>query len=188
MGTLIAGFFLMQAFGLAKACTIIGVTDFIIGIYAVYLHMKSLDLAAESKIYAAPNHHPSRQKGVTQTQKVISIVFLLSGFFALVYEISWFRLLVSVLGPSVHSFSMMLAVFLIGIGLGSTIGSRITGKISLKNALVAMAGLEIFIGLGTLLTIPFYDLLPELYVRLFVELADAKPNLVVFQLSLFMFL
>ena len=178
VGTLIAGFFLMQAFGLAKACTIIGVTDFIIGTYAVYLHMKSLDIAAKSKIHAALNRQTSRQKGFTQTQKIIGIVFLLSGFFSLVYEISWFRLLVSVLGPSVHSFSMMLAIFLIGIGLGSTTGAKITGEISLKNALIAMAGLETFIGLGTLLTIPFYDLLPEFYVRLFVELADSKPNLV----------
>ena len=178
VGTLIAGFFLMQAFGLAKACIIIGVTDLIIGTYATYLHIKSLNIAAKSKIYIALNRQPSRQKRVTQTQKIISIVFLISGFFAMVYEISWFRFLVSVLGPSVHSFSMMLAVFLIGIGLGSTTGTWITGKISLKNVLIAMAGLEIFIGLGTLLTIPFYDLLPEFYVRLFVELADSKPNLV----------
>ena len=177
VGTLMAGFFLMQTFGLAQACTIIGVTDFIVGICAFYLHKKSLGHAAKANISTSPARQTARLPGLTQTQKIIGVVFFLSGLFALVYEISWFRLLVSVLGPSVHAFSMMLAVFLIGIGLGSTAGARITGEISLENALFAMALLEICIGLSTLLTVPFYDLLPELYVRLFVEVADSKPNL-----------
>ncbi len=177
-GTLIAGFFLLQTFGLARACLIIGATDLIVGIGALYLHVKSLDLAAKSKTSATFAPPAARRQGFTQKQKIVCVAFLLSGFFALVYEISWFRLLVSVLGPSVHAFSMMLAVFLIGIGLGSTIGARATGKVNLKSALFAMAVLEICIGFAALLTIPFYDLLPELYVRLFVESADSKPNLI----------
>src|SRR5829696_3013665 len=47
----------------------------------------------------------------------------LSGFSALGAEVVWTRLLSLVLGASVYTFSIILAVFLIGLGLGSSAGA-----------------------------------------------------------------
>jgi spermidine synthase len=53
----------------------------------------------------------------------IYLTIALSGFCALGAEVVWTRLLSLMLGPTVYTFSIILAVFLVGLGLGSGIGS-----------------------------------------------------------------
>jgi spermidine synthase len=53
----------------------------------------------------------------------VYLTIALSGLCALGAEVVWTRLLSLLLGPTVYSFSIILAVFLIGLGLGSGIGS-----------------------------------------------------------------
>src|SRR6185436_356821 len=47
----------------------------------------------------------------------------LSGFTALGAEVVWTRLLSLMLGASVYTFSIILAVFLVGLGFGSSAGA-----------------------------------------------------------------
>src|SRR5262249_60347057 len=47
----------------------------------------------------------------------------LSGLSALGAEVVWTRLLSLIIGGTVYTFSIILAVFLIGLGLGSSFGS-----------------------------------------------------------------
>lgn len=49
----------------------------------------------------------------------------LSGFCALAAEIVWTRLLSLMLGGTTYTFSIILAVFLLGLGIGSVVGSLI---------------------------------------------------------------
>jgi spermidine synthase len=60
----------------------------------------------------------------------------LSGMTALAAEVVWTRLLSLLLGATVYTFSLILAVFLIGIGIGSAAGSLVLR--SIVNARVAM--------------------------------------------------
>ena len=46
----------------------------------------------------------------------------LSGLTALGSQVVWNRVLGLILGPSVYTFSIILAVFLIGLGIGSGVG------------------------------------------------------------------
>ncbi len=101
----------------------------------------------------------------TGMQGLIGGAFLVSGAVAMVYEVGWFRLLALVLGPSVHAFSVMLAVFLVGIGLGSVAAARWAERT--RAPLLAMAGLEAGIGFAALGTMAFYNELPGWYFRLF---------------------
>ena len=48
-----------------------------------------------------------------------------SGLCALGGEIVWTRLLALLLGGTVYTFSIILAVFLAGLGIGSTAGARL---------------------------------------------------------------
>ena len=50
-------------------------------------------------------------------------LFAVSGAAAMVYEVGWFRLLGLTMGPSVYVFSAILGMFLLGVGLGSTIAA-----------------------------------------------------------------
>lgn len=54
---------------------------------------------------------------------VVHLVIGLSGLCALAAEVIWTRLLSLLLGGTVYTFSIILAVFLTGLGIGSSIGS-----------------------------------------------------------------
>jgi len=54
----------------------------------------------------------------------------LSGLTALGAEVIWTRILSLLFGATVYTFSLILAVFLLGLGIGSSIGSAIAGRIS----------------------------------------------------------
>lgn len=56
----------------------------------------------------------------------ICVLFVLSGFAGLVYEITWSRLLASFLGSSVHAVSLVLAMFMLGFALGGGVGGRLS--------------------------------------------------------------
>ena len=55
----------------------------------------------------------------SRVQRIVLFVFVLSGFASLALEVIWFRALVIFLGPSTFAFTVMLAVVLAGIALGS---------------------------------------------------------------------
>jgi spermidine synthase len=53
----------------------------------------------------------------------VYIAIALSGFCALAAEVVWTRLLTLLLGATVYSFAIILAVYLLGLGIGSVLGS-----------------------------------------------------------------
>ena len=55
-------------------------------------------------------------------KRAVYFVIALSGLCALGAEVIWTRLLSLSLGATVYTFSIILAVFLAGIGIGSSIG------------------------------------------------------------------
>jgi predicted membrane-bound spermidine synthase len=56
------------------------------------------------------------------------IILFLTGFAALVYEIVFFKTMSLFLGQSIYAFSVMLAAFMFGIGLGSLLASKLKGE------------------------------------------------------------
>ncbi len=88
-------------------------------------------------------------------KRILLLSFLLSGFAALVYEVVWTQLLTLSFGASAYSFSIMLAAFFIGLGLGGyAAGKYIDDK---KDAVKIFAYLEIGIGLSGLMILLFFD-------------------------------
>ncbi len=55
------------------------------------------------------------------------ILLFLTGFAALVYEIVFFKTMSLFLGQSIYAFSVMLAAFMFGIGIGSLLASKLKG-------------------------------------------------------------
>src|SRR5437870_6245701 len=56
--------------------------------------------------------------------RLLLLTLAVSGFVAMMYEVSWTRALSAMIGSSTYAFSIMLVTFLIGIALGSSIISR----------------------------------------------------------------
>jgi spermidine synthase len=79
-------------------------------------------------------------------------LFLLSGFSGLVYQIIWLRLAFAAFGVITPVISVVLSVFMLGLGAGSWLAGRLVGggTWSQRAALRAYAGAEFVIGLGGL--------------------------------------
>lgn len=90
-------------------------------------------------------------------------VFLLSGASALVYQVSWQRILALHTGVGTQSVAVIVAAFMAGLGFGSHLGGVLSGRLSPRATLRVFALLELAIGLfGALSCTLYYD---WLYLR-----------------------
>lgn len=64
--------------------------------------------------------HPSKRK-----QRVLLVLFFLSGFAALLYQVAWQRMLVFYTGSDTVSISLIVTAFMSGLGLGYLVGGPI---------------------------------------------------------------
>lgn len=95
-------------------------------------------------------------------------LFLLSGVSALVYELAWQRLLVLVFGVSTLSVSAVLAAFMGGLAVGGLLLGRRADRT--RRPLRWYAGLELLIGVGSLLVPPGFAVLTTAYTWLYGRL------------------
>ena len=61
------------------------------------------------------------------TRRFVGLAYAISGLAAMAYEVVWTRLFQIQVGTSIYSFSVMLAFYLVGIGIGSMVGGRLLG-------------------------------------------------------------
>jgi spermidine synthase len=117
-GSLLAGFYLLRVHDMAVATYAAVGINFCVALLGVGLDSQLPQ--EESKAGAEiPMKQEPRAKGVSLAYVVIG----LSGMSALGAEVVWTRLLSLLLGGTVYTFSVILAVFLIGLGIGSSIGA-----------------------------------------------------------------
>ncbi len=60
----------------------------------------------------------------------LSIIFFFSGFSALIYQVSWQRLLFANIGIDLTSITVIISVFMAGLGIGAFFGGRIADRFS----------------------------------------------------------
>lgn len=76
----------------------------------------------------------------------LAAIFFISGFSALVYQVSWQRLLFTGFGVDLTSITLIISVFMMGLGVGAFFGGRIADKFSQKIILIFCL-VELFIGI-----------------------------------------
>ncbi len=121
-GCLLAGFYLLRLFDMATATYVTAAINLSVALIAIAL--------ANVSPYRRPETDASNPKSKIQNPKsaavapwTIYVAIALSGFSALGAEVVWTRLLSLLIGGTVYTFSIILAVFLTGLGLGSSGGS-----------------------------------------------------------------
>ncbi len=65
---------------------------------------------------------------ITARPALAAVAAALSGFAALVYEVTWTRLIAMTVGPTTYAFATMAASFITGIALGSSLGVRLARR------------------------------------------------------------
>jgi spermidine synthase len=121
LGCLIAGFYLLRVYDMAVATyAAVALNLLVAGI--------ALALAGRTEYERAPEE----SGGIERAAGAWAVYFAigLSGLTALACEVLWTRSLSLLFGATTYTFSLILAVFLFGLGIGSSIGSSIAGRTS----------------------------------------------------------
>jgi spermidine synthase len=121
-GCLLAGFYLLRVHDMATATFVAAAIN---GAVAAI----GLALAARTS-NPTPADDPKREAAIHVPGRwVVYVAIALSGMSALGAEVIWTRLLALMLGGTVYTFSIILAVFLAGLGIGSGAGSFLGGAV-----------------------------------------------------------
>ena len=78
---------------------------------------------------------------------LIYLAFFGSGFAALLYQVTWQRLLALFAGSDVVSGAIVVSAFLAGLGLGSLAGGLVADRLRRRQALAVFAVCNLLIGL-----------------------------------------
>jgi len=82
---------------------------------------------------------------------VLYLLFFFSGASALIYEVVWVRVFADVFGNTVYSASIVTAVFMLGLGIGSYAAGVWTDRVYVgRNLVQIFAAFELAIGLAAL--------------------------------------
>jgi spermidine synthase len=125
-GCLVAGFYLLRVYDMAVATYVAAVVDLVVALIALLLARSTKrGPLADCELQIADSIRLANLQSVISNPKsiVVYVVIGLSGLTALGAEVTWTRILSLLLGGTVYTFSIILAVFLAGLGIGSSIGS-----------------------------------------------------------------
>ncbi|OGX08533.1 MAG: hypothetical protein A2Z88_06395 [Omnitrophica WOR_2 bacterium GWA2_47_8] len=92
-------------------------------------------------------------------EKILSFVFFLSGFSALIYQVVWQRLLTLYYGVGAVSITLIVSVYLAGLGIGSLLGGHLIERVKRKVNFYFL--LEFLIGCFGIVSIHFLKYVGE---------------------------
>jgi spermidine synthase len=166
-GTALAGFFLIEHVGIRISLWGTAAVNLVLGVGAIALARSMGPMAerAEQPAAASAAAMPGPPPTPRRLRYVAFALLALTAFASLLDEIAWTRVLVMVVGGSTYAFTLVLLVFLLGIGLGSGFVAR---RGAARRATVADAALAQGItGAGAALLLLFFAVLPLYVIAVF---------------------
>jgi len=152
-GTFLAGFALLPALGLANTMRAAAVLPAVAGVIAWFL--------APPAGERAPRVEGTDGDAFDRAfdRRAVAL-YAASGFLGLAAEVAFVRLLVLVFGSTTYAFTVMLGVFLLGIGLGGAAGSLLRPRDARRALATCVGATAVLFSAGALLVY----LLPRLYL------------------------
>ncbi len=118
VGCLLAGFYLLRVHDAGVATAVAATVNVAVSALAWLLSRRTAT-------HATPTEAPAVPTATVGGNAPIYVAIALSGLCALGGEVVWTRLLSLLLGTTVYTFSIILAVYLMGLGIGSSLGASI---------------------------------------------------------------
>src|SRR2546426_295970 len=160
LGTALAGFFLIEWVGIRASLWGTALVNLLIGASALRLPDPG---AAGSP--AGPVSEPEVHPSAPLLRRIALILLALTAFASLLDEIAWTRVLVMIVGGSTYAFTLVLLVFLLGIGIGSRIVAHRSVAPSETAARAALA--QAITAVGAVLLFVVFSALPRYIVAVF---------------------
>ncbi|HEX6716131.1 MAG TPA: fused MFS/spermidine synthase, partial [Pyrinomonadaceae bacterium] len=134
LGTLVAGFVLLPALGVRITIAVAAVINVLIGIVAIVLQRRTdLDFR-EHPVH--PEKNPANP-----VSNFWYFAALASGFVTISTQVSWTRSLTMIIGSSTYAFSIVVALFLIGLAIGAWLVARKDRSQRLRSAILKVEAL-----------------------------------------------
>src|SRR5947208_8261369 len=134
LGSLLAGFYLLRVYDGATATYVAATLNLTVALLAL-----ALAKATPHEAIAPAPEKVERARG----SWAVYVAIALSGMTALAAEVIWTRILSLLFGATVYTFSLILTVFLVGLGLGSSVGSAMSR--GLANPRVALGWCQLLL-------------------------------------------
>ena len=100
----------------------------------------------------------------------LGLAFFLSGAAALAYQVAWQRILALHTGVGLYSIAVIVAVFMLGLGVGSRLGAAVSRRVTAGRALLLFAACELGIAVYGAASCPLlYDFLYARHGWLYAE-------------------
>jgi spermidine synthase len=139
-GCLLAGFYLLRVYDMAFATYAAIFINAAVGGIALLL-ARSVEYKPNQEVIASA---PARSADA----RIVYLVIGISGMCALGAEVVWTRLLATMMGATVYTFSVILAVFLVGLGIGSSGGALMARSIRRPRAALGFCQFLAAAGVG----------------------------------------
>src|SRR6184192_852640 len=161
VGTALAGFFLVELVGIRASLWGTAAVNLALGAGALALARSMAPVSESVRAPDAAISGPAPQR----LRYLACALLALTAFASLLDEIAWTRVLVMVVGGSTYAFTLVLLVFLLGIGLGSAYVARgrAAGPATTADAALAQG----ITGAGAAGLLAFFAALPLYIVAVF---------------------
>jgi len=125
-GSLLAGFYLLRVYDMPTATGVAVALNVLVSLLALVVASRT----PHTVITATPSDAPLAATAAPEISRLVYIAIALSGLTALGSEVVWTRMLSLLFGATTYTFSLILAVFLVGLGIGSSLGSSMARNLS----------------------------------------------------------
>ena len=141
-GSLLAGFYLLRMYGVGAATLAAVGINLVVAAIAFGLAARTPERIETGEQQSVADAAEAAEDGGRGS---IYLTIALSGATALGAEVVWTRLMGMMLGSTVYVFSIILAVFLMGLALGSTVGAWMSRTVRPR---LALGSCQILLTLG----------------------------------------
>jgi spermidine synthase len=154
VGTLAAGFVLLPELGVRTTIWIAAITNILIGLIAV---------VADSRNHTSVSNSVDANPAFTENDLPVPekrfwlFCALASGFVTISTQVAWSRILTMIIGSSTYAFSIVVALFLIGLAAGAWFIGRRNQSRQLRSTMLkveAITALSLFLSLFVVNRIP----------------------------------
>src|SRR5688572_10390283 len=158
-GSLLAGFYLLPVHDMATATFAAVALNLAVAAVAIVVAGRTPHVVISDVDAPAPER--------AEKATLVYVAIALSGLTALGAEVLWTRVLSLLFGATAYTFSLILAIFLVGLGIGSSLGAALARNA--RNPRVALGWCQVGICLAlawgaysTMASLPYWPINPSL--------------------------
>ena len=142
-GAMLATFWMLEHFGNRLTLWVACALNLAVGLLACFLARRCPDASESAERPLSPPAEGGSKVTLAAPAKFVCVAAALAGFVFFLLELVWYRMLSPLLGGSSFSFGLILAVALLGIGVGSAIyGARRANGASTLRGFAVVCALE----------------------------------------------